>query len=782
MRLYPSLLASLLLIGSTKMYATAVDSQQSEFTLDGYSGKFYQQTSASAQTSHQLKVQSRSPLQHRFNFSAAEFASFLKFSVVTPFYADRHQSYRVRESHVASCDDLQFSEGPTHAAAAIHFKGEARGDGCELSFQMSLETVATGLHLRVAVTSLDYSKREPNAMRFLGYTRLPETLKIAIDIDSPEQEAIYGGGAQVSHFDLKGQKLPMLVQEQGIGRGKAGLSQILALVARGAQGSSVNSYAPVPGIVTSQGRGFLLHGYDYKELDFSDRTRMRLSTYGTTLDLSLLDGTSFADTVTRLTEHTGRMRPLPDWSHRGLVLGMQGGEVDHDRRTGGQFAVLRKVKELQTAGAPVAAVWLQDWVGKRRNWLGSFLWWDWQVDRNSYPDWEQMVQTLDQEHGVKTLSYINPFLAKRNRGDSNPSLFDEAIAENALLELDGSGIPYLLKVIVFQAGLINLFSENARTWLQSIIDENILQAGVKGYMADFGESYPIYSHASRAAAPIAAHNRYPVLWSQLHQKVSQRTDSDDLLYFSRSAFTQSPKYNRLFWLGDQTTTWDQKDGLRSALLGLLSSGVSGQTLNHSDIGGYAAIVPLGIKRRKELFLRWVELNSFSAFFRTHEGNSPQGNHQYDSDAESFQHFIKFSRLFAALFDYRKSLMLEASTYGWPLVRPLIFHGEFNSDVSQNWEQFYFGKDLLVAPMLSRSLAIGRSPQVQVILPRGQWRHLWSGQLYSAATDQQISVAAPVGNPAVFMREDSENPALASFRAYLQHNFWSDLNVLQHGEP
>ena len=62
----------------------------------------------------------------------------------------------------------------------------------------------------------------------------------------------------------------------------------------------------------------------------------------------------------------------------------------------------------------------------------------------------------------------------------------------------------------------------------------------------------------------------------------------------RSGATFSAANTRLFWLGDQTVTWDEHDGLATVIIGLLSSGLSGYSLQHSDIGGYTA-VDLNIK-------------------------------------------------------------------------------------------------------------------------------------------------------------------------------------------
>lgn len=67
-------------------------------------------------------------------------------------------------------------------------------------------------------------------------------------------------------------------------------------------------------------------------------------------------------------------------------------------------------------------------------------------------------------------------------------------------------------------------------------------------------------------------------------------------------------------------SWQNNDGIKSAVVGLLSSGLSGFAFNHSDIGGYCAVnLPIiRYQRSEELLLRWMELNAFNTVFRTHE--------------------------------------------------------------------------------------------------------------------------------------------------------------------
>jgi hypothetical protein len=63
----------------------------------------------------------------------------------------------------------------------------------------------------------------------------------------------------------------------------------------------------------------------------------------------------------------------------------------------------------------------------------------------------------------------------------------------------------------------------------------------------------------------------------------------DFLYMIRSAWLKTPSHTSVFWLGDQLVSWDIYDGLKSALIGFLSGGISGHTLAHSDIGGYTMV-------------------------------------------------------------------------------------------------------------------------------------------------------------------------------------------------
>lgn len=127
----------------------------------------------------------------------------------------------------------------------------------------------------------------------------------------------------------------------------------------------------------------------------------------------------------------------------------------------------------------------------------------------------------------------------------------------------------------------------------------MLSTGVCGWMCDFGESLPLDAALKSGQDSHKFHSLYPSFWGQLNADAvsaasstsrgnSSLCDADDVVYFMRSGNTHV-NVTRMFWLGDQLVTWDAEDGLATAIIGMLSEGISGYSLTHSDIGGYTAI-------------------------------------------------------------------------------------------------------------------------------------------------------------------------------------------------
>ena len=210
---------------------------------------------------------------------------------------------------------------------------------------------------------------------------------------------------------------------------------------------------------------------------------------------------------------------------------------------------------------------------------------------------------------------------------------------------------------------------DAFNWLKCIImDRLITGAGASGWMGDFGEALSFDAVLSSGESPAVWHNRYPVEWQRLQREAIEETGhGSDGLFWNRSGYSKSPGLSTLFWVGDQLQDWNGHDGLKSAISGSISGGVSGFSLVHSDIGGYDPIsIPIGeqsfniVARTRELLLRWAEFSAFSPVMRTHVGIKPGIVPQINSDPATLIAFARCVNMYRAWAPYRKEL---AAGYG-----------------------------------------------------------------------------------------------------------------------
>ncbi|QIN82013.1 alpha-glucosidase [Rubrobacter tropicus] len=586
-----------------------------------------------------------------------------------------------------------------------------------------------------------FSAVDGNRLRFEVEVDDPSYDRVYLTYATRPEERFFGFGAQYTYSDLKGHEVPVFIQEQGIGRGLQPLTWGADWQA-GAGGDPYTSYASVPHYLTSEMRSLFLENYEYSSFDLRDEERVRVEVFSPRMKGQILSGDTPAELIGEYTEYAGRMRPLPDWILSGAVVGMQGGS----RR-------VREVRDrLEALDTPVAAFWLQDWVGQRRTSFGTQLWWNWELDDKRYPGWDRLVADLRRDD-VRVMTYVNPFLADPSRKSNlRRDLFAEARAQGYLVE-DRDGGPYMIEAGDFSAAMVDLTNPEARDWIKGVIKENLLREGASGWMADFGEGLPYDAvlHSGESAA--AYHNRYAEEWAEVNREaIREAGREDEIVFFNRSGFTRSPGESTLFWLGDQLVSWDEHDGIKSAVTGMLSSGFSGFSLQHSDIGGYTAIdnPVLRYHRSGELLKRWTELAAFTTVFRTHEGNRPGMNHQFYSNGESLEHFSRFANVHAAWEPYRKDLVREAAETGLPVVRHPFINYPRDAEVLDPEHQFMVGREFMVAPVLDPG-----EETAELYLPAGRWVHLWSGREYgSRERGERLTVEAPIGEPAVFFRKGS----------------------------
>ncbi|MFW5889329.1 MAG: alpha-glucosidase [Bacillota bacterium] len=549
-------------------------------------------------------------------------------------------------------------------------------------------------------------------------------LRLAAD----QEEKIYGCGEQLSYFNLRGKNFPIWTSEPGVGRNKETYTTWQADVKDKAGGDYYTTNYPQPTFISTKKYYCHLESTAYQDFNFKNDNFHELEVWNIPDYLLFETGKSYLELIEKMTAYLGRQPELPEWVYNGLILGIQGGT---------DF-VLEQKEKLKQNGVELSALWCQDWQGVKHTSFGKRLSWNWEWNQELYPELDQKLKELKEED-IRFMGYINPYVLE------GKSLYQEAAA-NDYLAYDSEGEIYLVDFGEFYCGVVDFTNQDAFNWYKEVIKENLIDFGLDGWMADFGEYLPTDCVLSNGKSAEIMHNAWPAIWAKVnYEAVKEAGKLEEVLYFMRAGFTGNQKYCTLMWAGDQSVNWSLDDGLASVIPAALSMGMTGCGLHHSDIGGYTSLH--GNIRTKELFMRWAEMGAFTPVMRTHEGNRPSENFQVYNDQEAINHLARMTKIYKKLSKYIKAAVKENAKKGIPVQRPLFMHYEADQKCYDLKYQYLLGRDLLVAPVYQKE-----KDEWEVYLPEDNWIHLWSGKELSGG---EIKVKAPLGQPPVFYRKDSE---------------------------
>ena len=548
-------------------------------------------------------------------------------------------------------------------------------------------------------------------------------------------ERLWGAGEQMSYFDLAGRRFPLWTSEPGVGRDKTTLLTFQADVTAHSGGDYWNTNYPQPTWISSRRYALHVETSAYACFDFRDPGFHEIELWEIPSRIELTAADSFAAIVSALSTRFGRPPRLPEWAYSGAILGLKDGERSFAR-----------MDAMIAAGADVGGLWCEDWVGLRVTSFGKRLFWDWKANDARYPRLRERIAELA-ARGIRFLGYVNPYLA------IDGTLYGEAAAAGHLaLRLD-SDEPYLVDFGEFDCGIVDFTSPAAADWFaERVIGREMLDAGLSGWMADFGEYLPIDVRLADGTDGMIAHNAWPVLWAEVNARaIASRGKTGDSLFFMRAGGSGLSRHCPLLWAGDQSVDFSRHDGIGTVITAALSSGLLGNAYHHSDLGGYTSL--FGNVRTPELLMRWSELSAFSPVMRSHEGNRPDDNLQLDDDPAVLTHFVRMTHIHAALAPYVATLCDAAVATGLPLQRPLFLDHEDDAACWGIDMQYGYGPDLVVAPVTASD-----ARQWDAYLPAGtDWVHLWSATHYVGGAT--VTVAAPLGEPPVFYRAGSAHAAL-----------------------
>lgn len=558
-----------------------------------------------------------------------------------------------------------------------------------------------------------------------GFNRFTLRLKTFPD------EHIYGCGEQYSALDLKGKDVPIWVSEH---------QQVMKIVKKQirerlhgpnpsyqAPYKDHQTYCSTPSFLSSKNYAIYCHEDTYGFLSFK-KEELLIKFRQVPQSISLLCENSLLELSESISKLVGLQPRVPHWVNDGVILAIQGGSE----------VLLKKYEEAKKKGLKIAGIWCQDWCGNHVTSFGYQVYWNWEADEKLYPNLKEIIQKLNSE-GVRFLGYINTFLKE------GTPMYLEAKKKRFLIR-HKNGSVYHIKSTTFNAGIVDLTNPSAYAWYKEIIEKNMIEYGLSGWMADFGEYLPTDAVCYGGEAE-KLHNRWPTMWAKCNfDAVKEKGKEEECFFFSRAAYGHTFQYTNSMWNGDQHVDYSDEYGLGSVIPATISLACSGCGVIHSDIGGYTTITALyPMKRDAELFQRWSEMNVFTPVYRTHEGNQPKNNVQYD-DEKTYDEFVNNTATFVALKPYREHVYQQYYERNTPMLRPLFFHFD-EEEAHTNKKEFLFGEDILVSPVLRPN-----ETKHSYYLPQGEWVQFFTNKEIPSGHGE---INSPLGLPIAFYRKNSK---------------------------
>jgi alpha-glucosidase (family GH31 glycosyl hydrolase) len=214
--------------------------------------------------------------------------------------------------------------------------------------------------------------------------------------------------------------------------------------------------------------------------------------------------------------------------------------------------------------------------------------------------------------------------------------------------------------------------------------------------------------------PLWVLNHYHYLTSKRSLKTLQRP-----LTFSRYAGAGSHRYP-IGFSGDTQITWA---GLEFQPEFTATASNIGYGWWSHDIGGH-----WGGVRSNQLTVRWVQLGCFSPIMRLHSTkNLWNSKEPWNFEKEAFKTIKDFLLLRHRLIPFLYTMNIRASYENEPLIQPMYWNHK-DDEAYTVPTQYYFGPDLIVAPITSPDSTTTLMGGVRAWLPPGRFVDLFHPHL------------------------------------------------------
>ena len=493
-----------------------------------------------------------------------------------------------------------------------------------------------------------------------------------------------------------------------------------------------NSQASVPFALSSLGYGFLWNNPAIGRVSFNKNITTWQVQSTKKLDYWITAGDTPAEIEEAYADATGKVPMMPEYG-----LGFWQCKLRYQT----QEELLEVAREYHRRGLKVDVI------------VADFFHWpaegDWKFDKDYWPDPAAMVREL-KEMGMELMVSIWPTV------DAGSENYEEMAELGYLTRSEfGKRLGQL-----GDACIIDVTNPGGRAYVWDKIKKNYYENGIRIFWLDEAEpeftGYEYEQYRYLRGADLEVGNIYPKEYARMAYEGMEAEGQQNIVNLLRCAWAGSQRYGALVWSGDIDSSFRS---LRNQLTAGLNMGLAGIPWWTTDIGGFHG-GNIHDPKFHEILVRWFEFGTFCPVMRLHGFREPfkqplgtTGGGKMNSGAENevwsygeevYEICKKYMELRETLRPYVRGLMKEAHEKGTPVMRPLFY--DFPDD-PKTWEiedQYMFGSDILVAPILYAD-----ERERTLYLPKGSWKHLFTGEVYEGGT--AVTVAAPLDQLPVFER-------------------------------
>ena len=496
-----------------------------------------------------------------------------------------------------------------------------------------------------------------------------------------------------------------------------------------------NSQASVPFFISNKNYGFLWNNPSIGKVTFGKNVTEWVASSTGQIDYFITAEDSPAKIEEQYAKAVGTVPMMPEYG-----IGFWQCKLRYQT----QEEILDVAREYHKKGIPVDVI-----VVDYFHWPNQG---DWKFDKEYWTDPKAMVEELE-SYGMKLMVSIWPTVDEHSENYKTMEEFGLLVRAEHGKRIGQLG----------DACFIDTTNPNTREYVWEKIKKNYYDLGIKIFWLDEAEpeytGYEYSHYRYYAGADMEVGNIYPREYARMAYEGMTSAGQKNVVNLLRCAWAGSQKYGALVWSGDIDSSFR---ALRNQLAAGLNMGIAGIPWWTTDIGGFHG-GNINDEKFKECFVRWFAFGAFCPVFRLHGYREPfkaplsdHGGGKCISGAEneiwSYGEEVeeickKYIFIREKMRPYIRELMKEAHEKGTPVMRPL-FYDFFNDEKSWTIEdQYMFGSDVLVCPILYEGLR-----ERSVYLPEGSWREYETGKIYSGK--QTISSKANLDSIPVFIREGS----------------------------